>query len=499
MSVRFNKVSFGYPDMPGYLLHDLSFHFTGGWTGILGANGAGKSTILRLAWGDLLPSKGSIQSSGLVEYIPQRTDFPPPGWDDFLAAPEATASRLRSILGIGEDWGSRWQALSHGERKRAQVAAALWHEPAVLLVDEPTNYLDEHAQSFVRPALAHFQGIGLLVSHDRKLLDDLCTQCLFLRPSGPILVPGGYSAASETIRSNDAQKLRERETARREVQRLARTAHQRQEKARHADKERSKRHLDRHDSDGRAKIDLARVTGKDGRAGRLASQLQGRLEKVQERFDQAKVEKSRELRFDLPGERSTRDFLLKVGAGSLSLGGNRVLEYPDLWIGPCDRIALSGPNGSGKSSLVRFLLERLNIAAERVVVIPQEIDPGEVARIISELRSLDRMKKGRTMAIIGCLGSEPERLLAGDDPSPGELRKILLALGMARDPYLLVLDEPTNHLDLPAIELLEMTLSGFPGGLLVVSHDRRFLDSLTTKRWEIDWNRSGMISKLVPG
>jgi len=92
------------------------------------------------------------------------------------------------------------------------------------------------------------------------------------------------------------------------------------------------------------------------------------------------------------------------------------------------------------------------------------------------------------MTVVSCLGSRPHRLLESVEPSPGEIRKILLATGIANVPHLIVMDEPTNHLDLPSIQCLEQALAGCPCGLLLVSHDRRFLNSLAHKRWHISKN-----------
>ncbi len=101
------------------------------------------------------------------------------------------------------------------------------------------------------------------------------------------------------------------------------------------------------------------------------------------------------------------------------------------------------------------------------------------------MRDLPRSELGHIMSVISGLGSRPERLLESLEPSPGETRKLLLALGVIRRPYLIIMDEPTNHLDLPSIELLERALANCPCGLLLVSHDRRFLRNTTARRWDI--------------
>ena len=130
-------------------------------------------------------------------------------------------------------------------------------------------------------------------------------------------------------------------------------------------------------------------------------------------------------------------------------------------------------------------MEHANVPPERLLVVPQEIGEEESRAIHADVKRLDRGPLGRVMTLISRLGSRPGRLLASTTPSPGEIRKILLARGVERGPHLIVMDEPTNHLDLPSIECLENALAEAPCALLLVSHDERFLARLTTVRWTL--------------
>jgi len=478
-------IVFFYPGSAEPVFEGLTVRFPVGWSGVIGPNGSGKTTLLRIACGHLAVQRGRVIAPERIIYCPQRTDDPPVCLDAFLSATDHHACGLRGQLAIEADWPGRWDSLSHGERKRAQIATALWQQPGVLAVDEPTNHIDAQARDLLGRAMRTFSGIGLLVSHDRDLLDELCGQCLFIEPPTASMRPGGYTKAAELVRTERQQARQRRDEARGELKRLSREAAKRRQKADRADGMRSKRSLGRRDSDAREKIDRARVSGKDGQAGRSLRQMRGRLDQGEEQFDSLRARKDQALGLELKGSRARRNFLFRLPSGRLPMGEDRDLTFGELAMRPDDRVALVGPNGAGKSTLVRHIVSRLELPADRVIVMHQEIDTAESRRIVEEVRRLPNDELGRLMQEIGCLGSDPVRVLDTEEPSPGEVRKILLAAGMARQPWLIVMDEPTNHLDLPSIECLEKALTECDAALLLVSHDRRFLERLTRTRWEV--------------
>jgi len=173
LQVIFHNVSFTYDTATVPLLASVSAHFPRGWTGIVGANGAGKTTLLRLATGELAPQRGTIESSAEAIYCQQRTDAPPPWLAEFLSATDREAYVLKGRLGMTGDWLARWQTLSHGERKRAQIGVALWRQPEVLAIDEPTNHLDLPSIQCLEAALQECPCGLVLVSHDQYFLDRL--------------------------------------------------------------------------------------------------------------------------------------------------------------------------------------------------------------------------------------------------------------------------------------------------------------------------------------
>lgn len=489
MQLEFQDVTFIHADGVEPLFEDLNLVFYPGWTGVVGPNGSGKTTLLQLASGELVPSAGRVFGIGTSVFCPQRTDDAPVLLADLLEATDGEARRLMGTLRLEDDWLERWSSLSQGERKRAQIAVSLWQQPDLLLIDEPTNHIDSAARELLFRALQQFRGVGILVSHDRELLDGLCSQCLFLGTRTPVLRPGGYSQASQQAVAQRESQLQQRMDVGRQLQHLQAEYNTRRGRALTADARNTKRGISPKDKDAKARVNMARLTGKDAVDGKLTAQLEGRLGRLQQQFDSLTVELPKETGIWMPAAVSQRDSLFLIPPGTIPLPGGGVLQHSGLRMGPTDRIGITGPNGSGKTTLLRHLEHHFLVPPDKVLYLPQELGPDDSSWALQRLSQLNRAELGLVMTIVTRLGSSASRVLASTAPSPGELRKLVLALGIQLEPHLIIMDEPTNHLDIVAIECLEKALADAPCGLLLVSHDKRFLSSLVTQRWHISDGR----------
>ncbi|MGO9601815.1 MAG: ATP-binding cassette domain-containing protein [Candidatus Binataceae bacterium] len=183
MFVRLADLSFSFADSVP-ILRDVSFQLAPGWTGVVGANGAGKTTLLRLITGDLEPVAGHVHfdpPGASISVCPQTVEVATLAIKSLAAAADGTSRRIHGELALDPVSLERWPTLSPGERKRWQVGAALAAEPAILVLDEPTDHLDADARELLVAALARFRGIGIVVSHDRTLLERL-RNCRLARP-----------------------------------------------------------------------------------------------------------------------------------------------------------------------------------------------------------------------------------------------------------------------------------------------------------------------------
>ncbi len=329
-----NNLTFGFTSP---LFTNLSCTFYDGWTAIVGKNGCGKSTLLNLLTGNLQPLSGKVTVLGKIAYCSQNSTALPAETEQFVFDYSHDTMRLKGILGIEDNWAERWNTLSCGERIRFQIACALSGEPDILLCDEPTNHLDYESRELVYSSLSLFRGTGLLVSHDRMLLNSHPEQCLYLDPPSAVLRAGNYESSRAELLREHAEAVHTRAQLQKKVKKLKTEATRKKNLAAKADSDRSKKHLRRKDHDGRAKLDLAKLTGRDAVQGRLFTRLQNRIIKEEEKLDRINVQQQREIKMYSDYSVLRSDFIFRIPSGSVKVG-IKTLQFPDLDVTPGARI-----------------------------------------------------------------------------------------------------------------------------------------------------------------
>ncbi len=497
-----SNIFFTHDSLSQPLFSGLSVTFSPGWTALAGVNGSGKSTLLSLALGRLAPDSGTVAGGDRgvkAAYLGQEMESPP----DFFRDPELTSGQeaLAAIarLGIGDDWPWRWESLSGGERRRSLIADALLKKPDLLVLDEPTNHIDSAALDTLSSALSTFRGIGILVSHNVAFLDSLCERTVILKRTPRGTVARAYacapSAAFVADRAEDGRLRGERDSLGAEIARLeSRRAAAATEVGR-GKKRLSKRGLAPKDHDGKGRVDAARVTGKDAASGAKAARLAAEIARKADTLGSVDAPGSRKTGASFNGSRLRSDFLVRLPAGDLGLAGGAVtITHGELSLGCDARVAITGENGAGKTSLLLELIRRIQdrrhagISGDspgRLSFIPQEYDREERERVLRRVRLLGERERAEAISFVYRLGSEPSSILEAEVASPGETKKLALALAMRAETACLVMDEPTNHLDALSAGLLTDALRAYRGALIMVTHDRAFLESLGCEEWRL--------------
>ncbi|HKC07988.1 MAG TPA: ABC-F family ATP-binding cassette domain-containing protein [Methylomirabilota bacterium] len=461
---------------PRSLFEGLSFGlFEGDQVGLVGPNGAGKSTLLRILAGIESPDRGqrSLRSGLRVGYVPQDPVFPPEGTvEDVLTAvlpaldEYERAGRIAQVLGRAgfADGRAEVAALSGGWLKRLAIARELAGEPDVLLMDEPTNHLDVEGILWLEGLLGARARACLVVSHDRYFLEHVATRMLEVNriyPSGLFETDGRYSEfltrRDDFLRGQAAYEESLANMVRREIEWLRRGAKARSTKAK-----------------GRIK-----------EADRLIEELGDARARTATR--------TADIDFTASGRRSRR--LLVARGVAKSLGGRALIQGLDLIITPGTRVGLMGPNGSGKTTLLNVLAGALAPEAGtieqaeglRIVRFEQQrpgLDPSLSLRRALAPEGDTVTFQGRTLHVAAWAKRflfPPEQLeVSVGRLSGGEQARIHIARLMREPADLLILDEPTNDLDIPALDVLEESLTTFEGGLVLVTHDRFMLDRVAT-------------------
>ncbi len=489
-SIRFERVAFAWNHAT--ILKPTSLELPSGWTGLVGKNGSGKTTLLRLLTGELEPNAGRIQfspASPRVSLCPQDIEMLTSEIETFAALDDGIGHRLRGALHLEERPVARWSTLSPGERKRWQLGAALSQEPDILLLDEPTNHADSELRALLLSALRRFRGVGLVVSHDRALLAALTHRTLRLHQREAHVFTGSYEMARSQWEAAASAALERRVAAQDDARKATRALTEARRTLDAAQREMSGRHLKRDDHDARSMGAQNRKAWAEARLGKDVHRRRHAAERTAEQVERFPIDVPLGGTVFLGFEPAPRPVVLSLDADEVRAGSTLVARDVHVQVGRAARIRLQGGNGAGKSTLLQAMVTKSESEKQRLLYLPQELSDEEANGLRDQVAKLDPIERGRVLSLVAALGSDPARLLASPTPSPGELRKLQLALGLGRQVWALILDEPTNHLDLPTVERLERALGRYPGAILLVTHDDAFASACTTESWHIGEGR----------
>ena len=511
--------SFGAED----LFSDLSFGIPHhGRVGLVGANGVGKSTLLRILVGEEEASGGTVHRSRncVIGYLPQeaRLESERTLWDEVLTVFDSTLSlqqelhrmearlagkevseellnqygcmqarfdhmggytfetQIRMTLtGLGfskNDEKRPVSQLSGGQRTRAMLAKLLLSKPDLLLLDEPTNHLDIEAVEWLENYFKDWPGGVLIVSHDRYFLDQVANTIWEMTPQLEEY-RGNYSAYMLQRQERYEKRLSEYKAQQEFIEK---------------EEEYIRRNI----------------------AGQNTRQAQGRRKRLERMLEEARLTpptQKRALHLNLRAADRSGDLVLRTR--SLQVGyadeGKPLFEVPDLTLVRNECAAIIGPNGAGKSTFLKTLLEKTPPYSGEAVL-GSNLKIGYFAQAHEGLHPDRTLMEEIQSVAPKMLPAEVRDYLAkflftGDDVfktvsllSGGERGRLALACLALQGSNLLLLDEPTNHLDLPSQEILQSVLADFRGTILLVSHDRYLIDALATQIWEVDPDRKTLIS-----
>lgn len=478
---------------PRLLIEKASFSVHAGHrVGLTGANGTGKSSLFSMIMGQLEADEGdvSLPPEWVIAHVKQETpnvdvsalEYALQGDEEFVVCSEkmnvAEGEELAHLLAEFESidgysaelratmllrgLGFTQKQLQHpvttfsgGWRMRLNLAQALMCRSDLLLLDEPTNHLDLDTVIWLQNWLLDYKGSLLLISHDREFLDTITGHIAHIEHGKIKLYSGNYSSF-ERVRQ---EHLSQQQSA----------------------------YVKQQDDIAKMQSFVDRFRAKATKA----KQAQSRLKALERMEEIAPAHVDSQFHFSFAKLESLPDRLFQTKNASIGYDGTAIIEDVEMQLMPGDRVGLIGPNGAGKSTLIKFIAEELPaIKADhwqsqnvKIGYFAQHqldyLDPEESP--LAHLRRLDKKSREQTLRdFLGGFGFRGERVDEAVAPfSGGEKARLALALLVYQKPNLLLLDEPTNHLDLEMRHALTVALQEFQGALVVVSHDRHLLRTVT--------------------
>lgn len=480
----------------------------GARVGMIGRNGAGKSTLMKVVAGLLEPDDGNVgipkgaRMGYIAQEAPAGTETP---LDTVLAADTERAALLleaetaeepnrigeiherlnmieahsaparaaKILIGLGFDEKAQQQPMdsfSGGWRMRVALAALLFSQPELLLLDEPSNHLDLEATLWLENFLTSYQATILVISHERDLLNNVVDHILHLQGGKTTLYPGGYDAFEKQRAERQAQMASSRE---KQV----------------AQREKLQAYVDRW-----------------GAKAHSAKQAQSRVKALSRMEPIAAAIEDPSLSFHFPSPAELKPPLITLDDAAVGYDENIVLSGLNLRLDPDDRTALLGRNGNGKTTLARLLASQLepkagamNKSGKLTVGYFTQYQVEELDTADTPLEHMTRLMKaakpGAVRAQLGRFGfSGDKATMKVGKLSGGERARLALALITRDAPHLLILDEPTNHLDVDAREALVHALNEYTGAVILVSHDRHMLELTADRLVMVDSGKAAEFS-----
>ena len=511
-------LSFRFETQADPLFTDIELSlYAGEVAALLGNNGVGKTTLLRVLLGELNPTAGEV-TAPLAKVLRQEELGGSGTVLDALLAPTPELAELHSEIRSSERAGlsdplryadavnefaelggydllqmfeSELDALafapqtlqrpaaslSGGERRRLQLISTFLNSPDLVVLDEPSNYLDEAARAYLVSKVRQFAGACLLVSHDRWLLDEVATRVLELKQRRLESYSGNYTTFRDTKAAIHKEKTRSKERLESEISKLQTV--ERTYKIWGARKEREKSRLKSGGS-----VDKGFIGARAARLNKRGVLAKARITQRIETLKTAKpwIDKRYELSFEQAAVPSGT--CLSVRELNFSYGDVSILSELSLTLAWGERLALRGANGSGKSTFIKVLLGELelqtgNLLWSKGVVmsyLPQTWQTPAITKAADWFAD-DEAQTARLL--LGTLGVSGELFYVSFDTlSEGQKRKVRLVRALLDKPNVLILDEPSTHLDYETVEMLEAALKNFTGTLILVSHDRYLRERL---------------------
>jgi len=442
--------------------------------GIVGGNGQGKSSLLSILSNEVNPSSGKVEwfgNSPSISYFQQEDEnFSQIGYehDEWANFSKWTVPK-----------GREYAQLSGGEKMKRRLSCVFAENSQVLLLDEPTNHLDQESLSYLRKQILHYNGTILLISHDRYFLDEVADYIWEIENKKMTVYAGNYSI----YRDKKAEKLltqqRLYDAQQSKIQQVEKQISEIKNWSSKAHAESTKQEFNKEYYRVKAKKMDVQIRSKKKRL---------ELELTKNTVD--KPDEEKEVLFSIEGNKKKGKRVIEVKNLRKDFGKRTLFQNVSFTIQTQERIGLLGLNGSGKSTFFHMLLgeesfqgdlwksESMNLGylSQTVFDLPEDQTPSEF------FRPTDFEIRGLIQTLMTNLGFSKEHWSRPiSTMSMGERVKLKLMEFMLDQKDVLLLDEPTNHLDLPSREQLEKTLSNYPGTILLVTHDRYFLEKLTNK------------------